>query len=180
MRSVSFALRASPTFALLDRSIKNVIFLPPAHDSFYAPQFVSILESRARSAEVLPASLMSDAQSDDVLDVVNNPYYDVLYAFHVQRLNYRGAAACMFEHAHRLDEEEASLRERSVAGGARLLVGLQRQAVCLLTAINALYLLPAEHRWLVRPTSGVDLQWQALPANRMETLQDVSSCFAGC
>ncbi|CAL8098470.1 unnamed protein product [Calicophoron daubneyi] len=119
-------------------------------------EFLHILEARARATDVLPAS-SADLESPSFC--ATNPYYHVLYAFHIRRANYRAAAIIMFEYAHRLAEETAcSLSSLSGsgfrAGGARLLLGLQRQAACLLTAINALYLVPEEHQWLIRPGTG--------------------------
>ncbi|CAH8482964.1 unnamed protein product [Dicrocoelium dendriticum] len=120
-------------------------------------EFLLILEARARSTDVLPASISSSAE-DTNFNV--NPYYDMLYAFHIERANYRAAAMILYEHAHRLAEETASsvFSVSSTgfrASGARLLFGLQRQTACLVSAINALYLVPEEHRWLIRPWSSV-------------------------
>uniref|UniRef100_A0A183AYC6 Rap-GAP domain-containing protein n=1 Tax=Echinostoma caproni TaxID=27848 RepID=A0A183AYC6_9TREM len=120
--------------------------------------FLLILEARARATDVLPSTMPHDmaltAQS------VPNPYYEVLFAFHIRRANYRAAAMTMFEYAYRLAEETNCSMPGQLsaggfrAGGARLLYGLQRQAVGLLAAINALYIVPVEHQWLVRPGSG--------------------------
>lgn len=120
-------------------------------------EFLLILEARARSTDVLPACMPSSIE-DTTINV--NPYYDVLYAFHIERANYRAAAMILYEHAHRLAEETAcsafSLASAGFrASGARLLFGLQRQTACLVSAINALYLVPEEHRFIIRPWSSV-------------------------
>ncbi|VDQ16411.1 unnamed protein product, partial [Trichobilharzia regenti] len=60
----------------------------------------------------------------------SNPYYDVLYAYHIHRADYRSAASVMFEHSHRLIEDTmlaVSRLNNFRSGGARILVGLQRQ-----------------------------------------------------
>ncbi|KAF6779850.1 hypothetical protein AHF37_00693 [Paragonimus kellicotti] len=119
-------------------------------------EFLLILEARARATDVLPSVVPTSSTVDSVPSA--NPYYDVLYAFHIRRANYRAAAMILFEHAHRLAEETAcamfSVCSNGFrAGGARLLFGLQRQAACLVAAINALYLVPEEHQWLIRPGS---------------------------
>ncbi|KAF8571500.1 hypothetical protein P879_06299 [Paragonimus westermani] len=119
-------------------------------------EFLLILEARARATDVLPSVVPTSNTVDSASSV--NPYYDVLYAFHIRHANYRAAAMILFEHAHRLAEETAcamfSVCSNGFrAGGARLLFGLQRQAACLVAAINALYLVPEEHQWLIRPGS---------------------------
>ncbi|KAF7261231.1 hypothetical protein EG68_01523 [Paragonimus skrjabini miyazakii] len=119
-------------------------------------EFLLILEARARATDVLPSVVPTSSTLDSVPSA--NPYYDVLYAFHIRRANYRAAAMILFEHAHRLAEETACsmfsvCNNGFRAGGARLLFGLQRQAACLVAAINALYLVPEEHQWLIRPGS---------------------------
>ena len=86
------------------------------------PDVVAILEDRARAADPLTPQ-----------------FYDVLYAFHVSRCNYRKAAAVMYEWARRLEGEPA---------------GLQRQARCYLACVNTLQLVSAESAWLVRPEPG--------------------------
>ncbi|TGZ58526.1 hypothetical protein CRM22_009617 [Opisthorchis felineus] len=114
---------------------------------------VLILEARARATDVLP-SFVAFSKQEPICTV--NPYYDVLYAFHIRRSNYRAAAMILFEHVHRLMEETScpmsSLDGAGFrAGGARLLFGLQRQAANLAAAINALYIVQKEHQWLIRP-----------------------------
>ncbi|OON20483.1 hypothetical protein X801_03637, partial [Opisthorchis viverrini] len=114
---------------------------------------VLILEARARATDVLP-SFVAFSKKEPPYTV--NPYYDVLYAFHIRRSNYRAAAMILFEHVHRLMEETtcpmSSLDGAGFrAGGARLLFGLQRQAANLAAAINALYIVQKEHQWLIRP-----------------------------
>lgn len=114
-------------------------------------EFLRILETRARATDVLPGAVPQDTVAKAQLPP--NAYYEVLYAFHIRRANFREAAMTMFEYAYRLAEETACAVS---AGGFRavgglLLHGLQRQASCLLAAINALYVVPIDHQWLVRP-----------------------------
>ncbi|KAA3680962.1 nuclear pore complex protein Nup160 [Paragonimus westermani] len=137
-------------------------------------EFLLILEARARATDVLPSVVPISSTVDSASSV--NPYYDVLYAFHIRHANYRAAAMILFEHAHRLAEETAcsmfSVCSNGFrAGGARLLFGLQRQAACLVAAINALYLVPKEHQWLIRPGSSsaqdaYPSSWIPLGSNR--------------
>ncbi|XP_052066058.1 nuclear pore complex protein Nup160-like isoform X1 [Mytilus californianus] len=85
-------------------------------------EVVSILESRARS-----------------VDLTSQNYYDLLYAFHVNRTNWRKAGSVMYEHAMRLSRECSGKR------------GLQRQAQCYLAAMNALRLVDSQYAWIVKP-----------------------------
>ncbi|XP_060553700.1 nuclear pore complex protein Nup160-like [Ruditapes philippinarum] len=82
----------------------------------------NILESRARC-----------------MDLTTHNYYDLLYAFHIFRNNYRKAGSVMYEHGMRLGRE--------VPGKA----GLQRQAQCYLAALNALRLVKPEYSWIIKP-----------------------------
>ncbi|XP_037089549.1 nuclear pore complex protein Nup160 homolog [Pollicipes pollicipes] len=80
---------------------------------------VTILEGRARASEPLTSR-----------------FYDVLYAFHVHRDNYRKAGTVMYECGRRLAGEPD---------------GLQRQAECYSACVNALQLVKPEYAWIVRP-----------------------------
>lgn len=115
---------------------------------------VSIIESRARG-----------------LDLLTHNYYELLYAFHISRHNYRkgetadtqnflridicAAAHCvfvcvcahsagtiMFEFGMRLGREVRTLR------------GLQKQVNCYLAALNCLHLIRPEYAWIVQPVAG--------------------------
>ncbi|CAH8494893.1 unnamed protein product [Schistosoma turkestanicum] len=121
-------------------------------------EFIAILEARARAADVVIVPQPSDISTDKSNSLSSsatrsNPYYDVLYAYHIHRADYRSAASVMFEHSYRLIEETmlAASQWNSLrfGGGARILIGLQRQAACLASAINALYLVPKDNQWLV-------------------------------
>ncbi|XP_053384862.1 nuclear pore complex protein Nup160-like isoform X2 [Mercenaria mercenaria] len=82
----------------------------------------NILESRARC-----------------MDLTTHNYYDLLYAFHIFRNNYRKAGSVMYEHGMRLGRE--------VPGKS----GLQRQAQCYLAALNALRLVGPQYSWIIKP-----------------------------
>lgn len=83
---------------------------------------VNILESRARS-----------------VDLTTHNYYDLLYAFHIFRGNYRKAGAIMYEHGMRLGKEVPGLK------------GIQRQVKCYLAALNCLRLVKPNYAWIVKP-----------------------------
>ncbi|XP_062972887.1 nuclear pore complex protein Nup160 [Elgaria multicarinata webbii] len=88
-------------------------------------EVVGIIEYRARA-----------------VDLMTHNYYELLYAFHVYRHNYRKAGTVMFEYGMRLGRE------------VRTLPGLQKQANCYLAAINCLRLIRPEYAWIVQPASG--------------------------
>lgn len=115
-------------------------------------QVVSIIESRARG-----------------LDLLTHNYYELLYAFHIARHNYRkgqspphtrthartsvsfihvlcvcvrSAGTVMFEFGMRLGRE------------VRTRLGLQKQVNCYLAALNCLRLIRPEYAWIVQPVSG--------------------------
>ncbi|TPP64514.1 hypothetical protein FGIG_07796 [Fasciola gigantica] len=126
-------------------------------------EFLRILEARARATDVLPSTVPQDVSLKN--QPSPNSYYEVLYAFHIRRANFRAAAMTMFEYAYRLAEETTCVVSAGGfrAGGALLLYGLQRQAAGLLAAINALYVVPTEHQWLVRPgMEGSDIRTEEL------------------
>lgn len=85
-------------------------------------EVVTILENRARSADIL----------------VNN-YYHLLYAFHVHKQNYKKAASVMYECAWRLSAEGVGEE------------GLKQQLKCYLACINCLKLLPKDAAWILKP-----------------------------
>ncbi|XP_064423261.1 nuclear pore complex protein Nup160 [Latimeria chalumnae] len=88
-------------------------------------EVVGIIESRARA-----------------VDLMTHNYYELLYAFHIYRHNYRKAGTVMFEYGMRLGREVRTRR------------GLQKQVNCYLAAINCLRLIRPEYAWIVQPASG--------------------------
>lgn len=88
-------------------------------------EVVSIIESRARA-----------------VDLMSHNYYELLYAFHINRHNFRKAGAVMFEYGMRLGRE------------VRTQQGLQKQVNCYLAALNCLRLMRPDYAWIVQPTSG--------------------------
>ncbi|KAJ8344194.1 hypothetical protein SKAU_G00315230 [Synaphobranchus kaupii] len=88
-------------------------------------EVVGIIESRARA-----------------VDLMAHNYYELLYAFHINRHNYRKAGTVMFEFGMRLGRE---VRTRH---------GLQKQVNCYLAAMNCLRLIRPDYAWIVQPVSG--------------------------
>ncbi|XP_069479189.1 nuclear pore complex protein Nup160 [Ambystoma mexicanum] len=87
-------------------------------------EVVGIIEVRARAA-----------------DLMTHNYYELLYAFHIYRHNYRKAGTVMFEYGMRLGCEVRTLR------------GLQKQVNSYLASLNCLRLIRPEYAWIVRPSS---------------------------
>ncbi|XP_061780964.2 nuclear pore complex protein Nup160 [Nerophis lumbriciformis] len=85
-------------------------------------EVVSIMESRARG-----------------LDLLSHNYYELLYAFHINRHNYRKAGSVMLELGMRLGREVPSV------------VGLKKQVNCFLAAINCLRLIRPQYAWMLQP-----------------------------
>ncbi|XP_043938685.1 nuclear pore complex protein Nup160 [Protopterus annectens] len=92
-------------------------------------EVVGIIESRARA-----------------VDLMTHNYYELLYAFHINRHNYRKAGTIMFEYGMRLGTEVRTVR------------GLQKQVNCYLAAINCLRLIRPEYAWIVKPASGAGFE----------------------
>ncbi|KAM6973336.1 nuclear pore complex protein Nup160 [Aplochiton taeniatus] len=88
-------------------------------------EVVSIIESRARA-----------------VDLLSHNYYELLYAFHVNRHNFRKAGTVMFEYGMRLGRE------------VRTQAGLQKQVNCYLAALNCLRLIRPDYAWIVQPAAG--------------------------
>ncbi|XP_074854250.1 nuclear pore complex protein Nup160 isoform X2 [Carettochelys insculpta] len=118
-------------------------------------EVVGIIESRARA-----------------VDLMTHNYYELLYAFHIYRHNYRKAGTVMFEYGMRLGREVRTLR------------GLQKQGNCYLAAINCLRLIRPEYAWIVQPASGAvyerpgaspkrshDGECAAVPARQIDILE---------
>ncbi|MPC07926.1 Nuclear pore complex protein Nup160 [Portunus trituberculatus] len=85
-------------------------------------EVVTILENRARSADIL----------------LNN-YYHILHAFHVSKHNYKKAASVMYECALRLNVEGVGEK------------GVRQQGKCYLACLNCLRHIPEQEAWIVRP-----------------------------
>lgn len=89
----------------------------------------------------------------------------MLYAYYVRRSRFHSAAEVCFEQAIRLAEESALLPptlprrirlDGSVGGaGARVLLVLQHQAICLANCINTLELLAPKDQWIIRPDTKI-------------------------
>ncbi|KAG8431550.1 hypothetical protein GDO86_018318 [Hymenochirus boettgeri] len=88
-------------------------------------EVVGIIESRARA-----------------VDLMTHNYYELLYAFHIYRQNYRKAGTVMFEYGMRLGREVRTLR------------GLQKQVNSYLACLNCLRLIRPEYAWIVQPVPG--------------------------
>ncbi|KAM4017014.1 nuclear pore complex protein Nup160 [Anomaloglossus baeobatrachus] len=88
-------------------------------------EVVSIIEARARA-----------------VDLMTHNYYELLYAFHIHRQNYRKAGTVMFEYGMRLGREVRTLR------------GLQKQVNAYLACLNCLRLIRPQYAWIVQPASG--------------------------
>uniref|UniRef100_A0A8C4WUH2 Nuclear pore complex protein Nup160 n=1 Tax=Eptatretus burgeri TaxID=7764 RepID=A0A8C4WUH2_EPTBU len=108
--------------SLLDNSHFDLLTTLPFGD--LQLEVVSILESRARS-----------------VDVVTGCLYELLYAFHIKQQNYRKAAAAMLELAWRLGRE------------AKDEDGRAKQVDAYMVTINALSIVRAPNAWLVMPLS---------------------------
>ncbi|XP_068751589.1 nuclear pore complex protein Nup160-like isoform X2 [Montipora capricornis] len=99
-------------------------------------EFEDIVESHART-----------------VDIMTHNYYDMLYAFHVFRGNYRKAGSAMYEHAMRLGQEVSGLDS------------LQKQAKCYLAAMNSLHLVDPKNAWIVKPLDRVNTTKPDEPPN---------------
>ncbi|CAH3152521.1 unnamed protein product [Pocillopora meandrina] len=99
-------------------------------------EFIDIIESHART-----------------VDITTHSFYDLLYAFHVFRGNYRKAGAAMYEHALRLGQEVSGLDS------------LQKQAKCYLAAMNSLRLVEPKNAWIVKPLDRIGTDKPAEPPN---------------
>ncbi|KAI0231198.1 nucleoporin 160 [Lamellibrachia satsuma] len=95
-------------------------------------EVVNILASRARS-----------------IDLSKHNYYDLLYAFHVFRGNFRRAGTVMYEYGLRVGQELSNLK------------GLQQQAKCYLAMLNALRLVDPKYAWIVKPIPSTMQQEEA-------------------
>ncbi|XP_040265174.1 nuclear pore complex protein Nup160 [Bufo bufo] len=88
-------------------------------------EVVNIIEARARA-----------------VDLMTHNYYELLYAFHIHRHNYRKAGTVMFEYGMRLGRE------------VRTLIGLQKQVNAYLACLNCLRIIRPEYAWIVQPAPG--------------------------
>ncbi|CDQ65310.1 unnamed protein product [Oncorhynchus mykiss] len=82
------------------------------------------------------------AKKARAVDLMSHNYYELLYAFHINRHNYREAGRVMFEYGMRLGRE------------VRTQLGLQKQVNCCLASLNCLRLIRSDYAWIVQPTSG--------------------------
>ncbi|XP_037694406.1 nuclear pore complex protein Nup160 [Choloepus didactylus] len=127
-------------------------------------EVVGIIESRARA-----------------VDLMTHNYYELLYAFHIYRHNYRKAGTVMFEYGMRLGREVRTLR------------GLEKQGNCYLAAINCLRLIRPEYAWIVQPASGAvydrpgaspkrnhDGECTAVPTNRQIEILELEDLEKEC
>ncbi|KAM7538036.1 hypothetical protein Aperf_G00000075558 [Anoplocephala perfoliata] len=148
-------------------------------------ELISTLESRARATDVLPkppprrqtVRTTADDRSVEELqkEKPGNIFYDVLYAYYVRRSRFHSAAEVCFEQAIRLAEEAALLpptlprRARFDGGvggaGARVLLVLQHQAICLANCINTLELLNPKDQWIIRPDTRIAFVDSAEPSD---------------
>lgn len=127
-------------------------------------QVVGIIESHARA-----------------VDLMTHNYYELLYAFHVYRHNYRkgkawdapvpahflghplsAPASCVVSLPKLLADDFSLFSAGTVmfeygmrlGREVRTLRGLQKQGNCFLAAINCLRLIRPEYAWIVQPASG--------------------------
>jgi nuclear pore complex protein Nup160 len=82
----------------------------------------NIIETRARS-----------------MQIDNNDHYEILYAFHMMKLNMRKASMVMYEKALRYTYESSSV------------MSLEGRHKSLLSCVNTLNLVDKEYRWIVKP-----------------------------
>uniref|UniRef100_A0A673IUA0 Nuclear pore complex protein Nup160-like n=1 Tax=Sinocyclocheilus rhinocerous TaxID=307959 RepID=A0A673IUA0_9TELE len=109
-------------------------------------EVVSIIESRARA-----------------VDLMTHNYYELLYAFHINRHNYRKAGTVMFEYGMRLGREVRTLR------------GLQKQVNCYLAALSCLRLVHPDYAWIVQPSHQPKTRMVSL--DRTQGLEEPPACF---
>ncbi|XP_054999227.1 nuclear pore complex protein Nup160 [Sorex araneus] len=127
-------------------------------------EVVGIIESRARA-----------------VDLMTHSYYELLYAFHIYRHNYRKAGTVMFEYGMRLGREVRTLR------------GLEKQGNCYLAALNCLRLIRPEYAWIVQPAAGAvydrpgaspkrnhDGEYTAAPTNRQVEILELEDLEKEC
>jgi nuclear pore complex protein Nup160 len=118
--------------------------------------------------------LLTKARRSDVTELPN--YYDILYAFHTLRGNYRQAASAIYEFSQRV-----AVESHSQGVGA-----LQQQARSLLATINALKLVDPKFAWILikqkkmsHPTSPKRKFGQEVPLDPREYgMVDVESARA--
>ena len=69
-------------------------------------------------------------------------FYDILYSFHTYKGNHTKASQMMYEFSKRIQSEEANDMKM-----------LERQSLCLLTAINSLSFVDSEYQWIIHRDS---------------------------
>lgn len=90
-------------------------------------EFVSIIESRARSTDLLSGN--------------ESNYYQLLYSYFVFNDNYRRAASVMFEYARRLGQEVPGTES------------LSKQVMYYSVTLNCLKIVNEKYSWIVKPSS---------------------------
>ncbi|KAI9617576.1 hypothetical protein H4Q26_012874 [Puccinia striiformis f. sp. tritici PST-130] len=78
------------------------------------------------------------ARNSDPLSVPN--YFAILYAYHINRADYRSAAISMYQHGRKIGDI-------AIKGGAFQYL-MTQQCQSYLAAINALSLVPEKHAWI--------------------------------
>lgn len=91
-------------------------------------ELVDILQHRSRGTDIT---------------VPEHQYYDLLYAFHVQRGNFKKAASAMYEQSYRIGQR--------LSKSERISTHLREILNCLAACINCLYLVDENNRWILHP-----------------------------
>lgn len=113
-------------------------------------EFVSIIESRARSTDLLLSNEVN--------------YYQLLYSYFVRDSNYRKAASVMYEYCRRLSQEVNGIES------------IQKQLSSYLIVLNCLKIINPKYSWIIKPTTRRDsspqskrkLNWSQTRTDSME------------
>jgi len=90
-------------------------------------EFVNIIESRARSTDLLLSNQIN--------------YYQLLYSYFVRDSNYRRAASVMYEYGRRLSQEVNGIES------------IKKQVTCYLITLNCLKIVNPKYSWIVKPSA---------------------------
>lgn len=90
-------------------------------------EFVNIIESRARSTDLLLSN--------------ENNYYHVLYSYYIEKKNYRKAASVMYEYGKRLSIEVPGIES------------ISKQVSCYMITLNCLKIVNPTYSWIVKPST---------------------------
>ncbi len=90
-------------------------------------EFVNIIESRARSTDLLLSNQIN--------------YYQLLYSYFVRDSNYRKAASVMYEYCRRLSQEVNGIES------------IKKQVTCYLITLNCLKIVNPKYSWIVKPSA---------------------------